>query len=558
LSEQEPSWDAITSTPGASGKAHEVVRQLFDDRRARARNQAAVDVREISWPPEALECESPMLARAYELRTGNDDRRKATGAFYTPEAVARELIEFASNSRMPSRMLDPACGCGSFLVAAAEWMRANGMPREDIPQRLHGVDVDPVAVEISRGRLAEVTGISDGWEARVVVGDSLAPAPPLSGAFDLIVGNPPFGNAIEARTGRTDAQRTDYAARFPEAATGAYDRACLFVEAALRGLEPDGRLAFIVPRALLSAPYAERLRSFITEKYRLEALRSFSSSGHFASAAVYVTALVVASDRRRGELVRVRDEEGEESVRLPATRSWAPLLSEYAFMLDGIGHDWPTVGEFFTVQASAAAGEAYEIQPHLLEVETPGAWRLLTTGSIDPFVSKWGTTDTRYLKQIYRRPWVPREAVSSKRAALYDSPKVLVAGLSKVLEAFADVDGSYAGAVATLAVRPRVGAPKGALSQIEIFLNSWLARTQFLALHGTQALGGGSVQVTKGKLAELRFPPRLLESSIARPSSGGKSLPSPVLSVASVESWDAAVLRCAWGADWIDTPERSG
>ena len=551
MTENPFNWASIQKAATWSGSSNGLD-ALFDARSRFADRAEPSDLTDLAWPRGALTCDAEELAQAYELRSGNDNRRKSSGAFYTPTAVARGLIDFAEPPTAPDRIIDPACGCGSFLIAAADWLVDSGFSKADIAERLHGVDIDSIAVRLCQGRLAERTGIATGWEDRVIVGDSLGAEPPLSGEFDLVVGNPPFGNAIESRTARSDKERAAYSERFPEAATGAYDRAGLFVEAGLRCLRPGGRLAFILPRAMLSAAYAERLRRFVATSYSLDGVQVFASSGHFASAAVFVTALVIRNAPGSSQ-VRIRDQNGDRSTQLPPPSSWAPVLSPYAAVLDAIREDWPTIGAHFTVQASAATGEAYELQPHLSESSEPGSWRLLTTGSIDPFETRWGSSSTRYLKRIYDTPWLPRHAVSPRRAELYDSPKVLVAGLSKVLEAVADPDGTYAGAVATIALRPNLDAPAGALTQLEIFLNSWLARAQFLAVHGAQALGGGSVQVTKKKLAALRFPPGLLEGDIARPSSGPKSLPERSVRAVSARPWDAAVLRLAWGADWIDS-----
>lgn len=510
------------------------------------------------WSLELLNCDVADIALAYELRSGNDDRRKAQGAFYTPVSVARDLIEFAGVGELPRRILDPACGCGAFLVAAGEWLVDRGLSWPDAVSRLHGSDIDDAAVAICRGRLAELAAIgpADGepfraLTKRVVVADALAGGEPQN-PYDLIVGNPPFGNAIESRTARTDEQRAAYATRFPNAATGAYDKAGLFVELALGQLAPRGKVAFILPRALLSAPYALQLREHIDESFRLDGLRTFESAEHFASAAVFVSGVILTPPTAEAG-VRVRRSEADEWLSNPGPGSWAPLLSPFAGVLARIADEWPSIGDFFDVQASAAAGEAYEIREFVSETRPEGGWRLLTTGSIDPFRFLWSEIPTRYLKNKYETPWVPRVAVSERRATLYDRPKVIVAGLSKVLEAVHDTDGSYAGAVATIALTPKVGTDEEALSRICVFLNSWLCRAQFVALHGAQALGGGSVQVTKGKLAALRFPPGLLEARFPLALQANKrALESSAHDAATVRPWEGEIFRLAWGAEWMD------
>lgn len=539
-------WGDIVDENDSAEMQAIAVRALFE-----ARHRRSKDVRDVGpWQNAVLECDGRDIARAYELRSGNHDRRKSTGAFYTPHSVARELIEFRW-SGAPQRVLDPACGCGAFLIAAAEALAERGLDALDIGTRLHGVDIDPIAVSICRGRLTELLGAGD-FDRRIIVADSLAPTSGPDGTFDLIAGNPPFGNAIEARTARSDAERTDYAERFPQAATGAYDRAGLFVEASLRRLDPGGRLAMVLPRALLSARYASQLRRFIEREFSLTGVRAYTSAAHFEDAAVYVVGVVVEQTVDCRRRVTVRDGDGERTTELRSDDSWAPLISSYASVLERIPAEWPRLGDHALIQASATAGEAYEIRDHVTESWPNDGWKLLTTGSIDPFTTLWATATTRYLKSSYVRPWIPRAAVSARRAELYDAPKVLVAGLSKVLEAVADPAGELAGAVATIAVRPRQQSTE-ALHALEIFLNSWLARTQFLALNGAQALGGGSVQVTKRKLADLRFPPGLLTASLQRPTNGPKSLPELDPRAATTRAWDREILRLAGVPEWIDS-----
>lgn len=77
------------------------------------------------------------------------------------------------------RVLDPACGGGALLAAAARLARAVGARLG-----LLGIDVAPLAIEAARGRLALL-----GAEAELVRGDALARPWP---ATDLVLANPPF------------------------------------------------------------------------------------------------------------------------------------------------------------------------------------------------------------------------------------------------------------------------------------------------------------------------------------------------------------------------------
>ena len=124
--------------------------------------------------------------------------RKLFGEFYTPdwlaELMVREVIddtwiENSVDAVIEERVngigvLDPACGSGTFLyhaalrLASSEYLRAfQPVKRADVICRLlNGIDIHPVAVEISKVNIERAlpTPPSDGTSAlQVYLGDSL-------------------------------------------------------------------------------------------------------------------------------------------------------------------------------------------------------------------------------------------------------------------------------------------------------------------------------------------------------------------------------------------------
>ena len=113
------------------------------------------------------------------------ERRRELGQFFTPDAVSDfvwemlEIIEGATVSRTAS-VIDPACGDGVFLRSAARL----GFSRD----ALVGTDIDEALIETWRNaeplrgaRLYRTNGLLDNPSIGV-----------LDGAFDFVVGNPPF------------------------------------------------------------------------------------------------------------------------------------------------------------------------------------------------------------------------------------------------------------------------------------------------------------------------------------------------------------------------------
>ena len=84
--------------------------------------------------------------------------REQLGEYYTPEWLADAMVQEAVTDPLAQRVLDPACGSGSFLVAAirhlltaarkAELSHAETLDR--LRRNVIGVDVHPVAVHLAR------------------------------------------------------------------------------------------------------------------------------------------------------------------------------------------------------------------------------------------------------------------------------------------------------------------------------------------------------------------------------------------------------------------------
>lgn len=130
------------------------------------------------------------LVRAYEQVLQHAGKRKRMGMYYTPPALMDCLLETAlepcverclcgENPRealMGLRILDPSCGAGDFLLAAARRVAQavtgvmGNVPPLEMAEVLHGfvecgifgVDQDPVAVELTRLNLYLASGVWPG------------------------------------------------------------------------------------------------------------------------------------------------------------------------------------------------------------------------------------------------------------------------------------------------------------------------------------------------------------------------------------------------------------
>ena len=132
--------------------------------------------------------ESDVARILYQSVMSAEDRRRL-GEYYTPDWLAQRIVDAAVTDPLSQRVLDPACGAGTFLHAAirkyVEAARGADHPPRRILSGLQssvtGVDVHPVAVHLARATwtlaarevIGEVDRGAEDLTIPVYLGDSL-------------------------------------------------------------------------------------------------------------------------------------------------------------------------------------------------------------------------------------------------------------------------------------------------------------------------------------------------------------------------------------------------
>lgn len=439
--------------------------------------------------------------RLYEaaLQATDQDGRRSGGSYFTPVVVARHAALEAAAGRERSTFLDPACGTGNLLAALVLLGR--------IPAaRLVGRELDPAAAFLARTNLwLAAGGRPMDWERiclQVDSGDSLQ-TPVI--AADVMVTNPPFVRGVADHGEKVLAEREVLRQRFP-LLRGPFDLAAAFW--ALGEEMCCSRTVLIVPNRLLSAGYTARLRDAAIRRRDSVRLRDFSREKPFASVSVYPVVLTLDRDRR-GE---GRTSNGQPSgmfhwqTRLLEGRSWGAALSASAMELLEAGP--VRLCDIATVHAGQTTGEAYALRPHVGEA---GDYHLVTAGAIEPHRIRQSGRQ-RFLGREMEHPRIPAGALSERRRLVAGSPKLLVSGMGRKVEAALDLDGAAAPAVSVFVVQPREGTGIG-LGALSALLNSRTIEGIFRELYGSQTMSGGYISLTKAALEEL---PVALELDPAR------------------------------------------
>ena len=274
-------------------------------------------------------------------------KRKEQGIYYTPtfvvdyivkNTVGRFFEEKTYKDVMELKVLDPACGSGSFLIRAYGEL-AGYFERKDrqanlftrfriLTGNIYGIDLDAQAVEIAQLNLLLKTLSTrtklPNLAGKVRIGNSLisgtdeelgryfkSPALEKGGeggfsdkkpfnyekefpevfnrknpGFDVIIGNPPY---VRIQTLPKD--EVKYFSNRYKSAVSNYDIYVLFVERGLQLLREGGVLGFILPKKYFTASYGEGLRNVLAKYNAIYEIIDFGHEQVFEGATTYTCLL---------------------------------------------------------------------------------------------------------------------------------------------------------------------------------------------------------------------------------------------------------------------------
>lgn len=184
--------------------------------------------------------------------------RQRLGRYYTPGWLAEELVKWALPKT--GSLLDPSFGGCAFLEAALKYLKGKSVRRAG--ELIHGVDVDRHALKYAEslfqgGVPRSNILIDDFMTERVFAG--LA-------RYDAVVGNPPYirhhrlSDAVIENAQRAIAP---FAAISKRSSGWAY-----FAVLAAELVRDGGRMAFILPGAVLHSDYGSQVSKKLSERFQ--------------------------------------------------------------------------------------------------------------------------------------------------------------------------------------------------------------------------------------------------------------------------------------------------
>ena len=265
-----------------------------------------------------------------EIKTKSREKRKEHGIFYTPKFIVDYIVKNTLGEKLKEiksvhelnnlKILDPACGSGSFLTKALETLNEKykefnydgdqNTKSQILTGNIYGVDLDSQAVEIAKlnllidaldkkSKLPDLTkNVREGnslifgkeEELKKYFGKDWRDKKPFNweeefpevfaqGGFDVIIGNPPWVTLLQEEIGE---EMVNYFKDNYIVAEGfKLNLFPMFVEKSLKLLKDNGIMSFIIPNRILDTPSYKQLMKEIIDNFRINfiALKQYCQRG---------------------------------------------------------------------------------------------------------------------------------------------------------------------------------------------------------------------------------------------------------------------------------------
>lgn len=271
------------------------------------------------------------------------------------------------------------------------------------------------------------------------------------GGFDVMIANPPYIDS-ERMTLEMPEIREIIGAKYVTT-KGNWDIYIAFLELGFMLLNSSGSSAFITPDKWLSKPFGEELRRVL-----LNHICTILKSGRDIFESVNVDSIVTIFKRIACSDLDILNFE-ENRIVHKATVSKKLLKSPYA--LDFLFSDHLKLlikiaashvnGLRFACESACATSDAYKLKPLISDIagsrgnfKKQEHLKIINTGTIDKWVSKWGKKEMTYLKDKYLCPVVNKKEFLSSFSNSYGEKsvrsKLIIKGLT-LLDVCLDLEG---------------------------------------------------------------------------------------------------------------------
>lgn len=329
--------------------------------------------------------------------------------------------------------------------------------------------------------------------------------------FDVVIANPPYIDSEKMlRDGHEDIRA--HLADVYTTAKGNWDLYIVFLELGLKLLRTPGNMTFITPDKWLSKPFGDAFRTENIDKISQITVLGRGVFEHALVDSIVTDFCTIATPRintyllENGEALALNS---EVKADLPEPHYLDPLLSRHYQFVKKIDLLPDRLGTMVACESACSTGDAYKIKPLVKELvgdfDPVNNFRMINTGTIGRYASRWAVKPMTYLKAKYRMPVVDRADFTKTFPNSYGAKaglkKIILKGLN-LLDASLDLDGTVIPGKTTL-VLPSDDA--ATLKYAAAILHCPLAIFYIKSRYGSSSYNGG-INFSKEMINSLPIP----------------------------------------------------
>jgi adenine-specific DNA-methyltransferase len=249
------------------------------------------------------------------------ESRKARGAYFTPDAIADFVTEWAVRD-VADRVFEPSCGEAAFLVSAVNRLRSlRRDDKLDVPSDVWGVEIHAASADAAR-----LVVRAAGGSPNIITSDFFLVEPePL---YSAVIGNPPYIR-YQDFAGEPRARSRAAALRAGVPISGLASSWAAFTIHSALFLKKGGRLGLVLPAELLSVNYAAEVRKFLFQRFRTVDLVLFTERVFPEAQADVVLLLADGFDEGSTDHASIHQaQNASELGKVAAATTWKPAAAE--------------------------------------------------------------------------------------------------------------------------------------------------------------------------------------------------------------------------------------
>lgn len=237
--------------------------------------------------------------------------------------------------------------------------------------------------------------------------------------FDIIIGNPPYVSAVTMA--RSDRLKKIFKIKYPEA-SGSYDLYILFLLLNKDICCKDGYYSWIIPNKFLIANYANKTKNLLINSFGLYQSINVSKFNVFEGLGVYP--IIIQGNNSKKSIFQEYMLENYHDL----------LLRRFVKPVELI--NYKTLKEFGIKTYSGTTGfQAMQITNNISEIKTNNSIPFIVSGCVDKYV--WRNNNVKYMGSFYNSAYINNlnKIISDSKWNFWLSPKIIIAGMTKVIEA---------------------------------------------------------------------------------------------------------------------------